>query len=70
MGIAFYPEESTDTNKLIKIVDDLLYAYKKQGKNKVSSTMILRCEPPIPLRVDVIDINNKTIGVISIYDGG
>nr|WP_294393706.1 diguanylate cyclase [uncultured Clostridium sp.] len=39
LGIAFYPEESTDTNKLIKIVDDLLYAYKKQGKNKVFSTM-------------------------------
>lgn len=40
-GIAFYPEESTDLNKLIKLADDLLYECKKQGKNKVLSTKAL-----------------------------
>ncbi|WP_294400960.1 sensor domain-containing diguanylate cyclase [uncultured Clostridium sp.] len=30
-GIAFYPEESTDINKLIKLADDLLYESKKQS---------------------------------------
>lgn len=41
-GVAFYPDESTDINKLIKLADDLLYESKKQGKNRVLSTMILK----------------------------
>ena len=40
-GIAFYPEERRDINKLIKLADDLLYECKKQGKNKVLAQMIL-----------------------------
>ena len=40
-GIAFYPEERRDINKLIKLADDLLYKCKKQGKNKVLAQMIL-----------------------------
>lgn len=41
-GVAFYPEESTDINKLIKLADDLLYKSKKQGKNRVLSNIILK----------------------------
>lgn len=39
-------------------------------EEQIQQIITSRCEPPIPLRVDFIDINNKTIGVISIYDGG
>ena len=41
-GIAFYPEEEKDINKLIKLADDLLYESKKSGKNRVLSTKHLR----------------------------
>ena len=39
-------------------------------EEQIQQIITSRCEPPIPLRVDFIDINKKTIGVISIYDGG
>lgn len=39
-------------------------------EEQIQQIITSRCEPPIPLQVDFIYINNKKIGVISIYDGG
>ena len=38
-------------------------------EEQVQQIITSRCEPPIPLRVDFVDIDSKIIGVISIYDG-
>ena len=43
-GIAFYPDDRKNINILIKLADDLLYESKKQGKNRVLSTMVLNNE--------------------------
>ena len=53
------------TKKIIGIKEDEMFK-----EEQVQQIIASRCEPPIPLRVDFIDINNKTVGVISIYDGG
>jgi predicted HTH transcriptional regulator len=38
-------------------------------EEQIQQIVATRCEPPIPIEVDFIDIKNKKIGVISIYDG-
>ncbi|NLK95040.1 MAG: ATP-binding protein [Clostridiales bacterium] len=38
-------------------------------EEKIQQIISTRCEPPIPIKVDFIDIDGKTIGIITIYDG-
>ena len=52
------------TKKIIGITEDDMFK-----EEQIQQIITSRCEPPIPLRVDFVNINNKTIGVISIYDG-
>lgn len=53
------------TKKIIGIKKEDMFK-----EEQVQQIITSRCEPPIPLRLDFIDIDNKIIGVISIYDGG
>jgi len=53
------------TKKIIGIQSEDMF--KEERIQQITTS---RCEPPIPLRVDFVDLNGKTIGVISIYDGG
>lgn len=39
-------------------------------EEQIQQIVTTRCEPPIPIEVDFVEIKNKKIGVISIYDGG
>ncbi|ABR36724.1 helix-turn-helix domain-containing protein [Clostridium beijerinckii] len=39
-------------------------------EEQIQQIITTRCEPPIPIEVDFVEIKNKKIGVISIYDGG
>ena len=39
-------------------------------EEQIQQIIATRCEPPIPIEVDFIDIENKKVGIISIYDGG
>ncbi|NFF24098.1 ATP-binding protein [Clostridium botulinum] len=39
-------------------------------EEQIQQIITSRCEPPIPLKVDFIYIDNKKIGIITIYDGG
>ncbi|WP_026885801.1 AlbA family DNA-binding domain-containing protein [Clostridium beijerinckii] len=39
-------------------------------EEQIQQIITTRCEPPIPIEVDFVEIKNKRIGVISIYDGG
>ena len=34
IGIAVYPEDGTDSAKLLKVADSLMYRIKQQGKNR------------------------------------
>lgn len=34
IGIAIYPEDGTDSDKLLKVADNLMYRVKQQGKNQ------------------------------------
>lgn len=52
------------TKEIIGIQEDDMF-YEEQIQQIIST----RCEPPIPIEVDFVDIQNKKIGVISIYDG-
>ena len=38
-------------------------------EEQIQQIVTTRCEPPIPIEVDFINIKNKKIGIISIYDG-
>lgn len=38
-------------------------------EEQVQQIITWRCEPPIPIEVEFIDIDEKTIGVITIFDG-
>ncbi len=38
-------------------------------EEQIQQIITTRCEPPIPIEVDFVEIKNKKIGVISIYDG-
>lgn len=53
------------TKKIIGIEENDLFQ-----EEQIQQIVATRCEPPIPIKVDFIDIKNKKIGVISIYDGG
>ncbi|MVX65192.1 ATP-binding protein [Clostridium chromiireducens] len=53
------------TKKIVGLEEEDLF--KEEQIQQIIST---RCEPPIPIEVDFIEIKNKRIGVISIYDGG
>lgn len=53
------------TKKIIGMKEEDMFK-----EEQVQQIITSRCEPPIPLRVDFIDVNNKIVGVISIYDGG
>jgi predicted HTH transcriptional regulator len=53
------------TKKIIGIQSEDMFK-----EERIQQIITSRCEPPIPLRVDFVDLNGKTIGVISIYDGG
>lgn len=46
IGIAFFPENSADTNELLKKADDALYHSKNTGKNKFTS--IEEINQPLP----------------------
>lgn len=52
------------TREIIGIQEDDMF-YEEQIQQIVST----RCEPPIPIEVDFVEIQNKKVGVISIYDG-
>jgi predicted HTH transcriptional regulator len=39
------------------------------SEEQVQQIISSRCEPPIPITVDVVAIENKTVAVITIYDG-
>lgn len=39
------------------------------GEEQVQQIVSSRCDPPIPINVDFIKINSKTLGVITIFDG-
>lgn len=39
-------------------------------EEQIQQIITSRCEPPIPIQIDFIYIDNKKVGVISIYDGG
>lgn len=54
-----------DKSKRIAGIDNLLFS-EEQLQQIISS----RCEPPIPISVEIILIENKHIMVITIYDGG
>ncbi|MBC2483559.1 ATP-binding protein [Clostridium saccharobutylicum] len=52
------------TKKIIGIKNEDMFK-----EEQVQQIVTTRCEPPIPLEVEFIDIDNKKIGVITIYDG-
>ncbi|NME82934.1 RNA-binding domain-containing protein [Clostridium sp. SM-530-WT-3G] len=53
------------TKKVFGINDNNLFT-----EEQIQQIITSRCEPPIPLQIDFLFIDNKKIGVISIYDGG
>ena len=52
------------SKEIIGIQEDDMF--KEEQIQQIVST---RCEPPIPIEVDFVEIEHKKIGVISIYDG-
>lgn len=52
------------TKEIIGIQEDDMF-YEEQ----IQQIIATRCEPPIPIEVDFVELQNKKIGVISIYDG-
>lgn len=55
-----------DKTKKIVGLSDL----KDMEEEKIQQIITSRCEPPIPITVDIIKLDDKDIGVITIYDGG
>jgi predicted HTH transcriptional regulator len=53
------------TKKIIGLEEEDIFR-----EEQIQQIVATRCEPPIPIEVDFINIKNKKIGVISIYDGG
>lgn len=43
---------------------------KTLDEEKIQQVVSSRCEPPIPITVEVVDINGADIGIITIFDGG
>ena len=52
------------TKEIIGLNEEEIFA-----EERVQQIVSSRCEPPIPVEVDFVQINNKKIGVITIYDG-
>ena len=52
------------TKEIIGIQEDDIFK-----EEQIQQIVTTRCEPPIPIEVDFVDIKDKKIGVISIYDG-
>ena len=52
------------TKEVIGIQEDDMF-----HEEQVQQIIATRCEPPIPIEVDFVEIKHKKIGVISIYDG-
>lgn len=42
---------------------------EKFSEEQIQQIISSRCEPPIPIKVDFIKVNSKTLGVITIFDG-
>lgn len=40
------------------------------NEEKIQQIVSSRCEPPIPIMVEILEVENKKVGVIVIYDGG
>lgn len=53
-----------DKTKKIVGIEDNIY-----NEEKIQQIISSRCDPPIPISLDHIKLENKTIGVITIYDG-
>lgn len=53
------------TKKIFGINNNNLFT-----EEQIQQIITSRCEPPIPLQVDFLFVDNKKISVISIYDGG
>lgn len=43
---------------------------KTLDEEKIQQVVSSRCEPPIPITVEILKVDGKDIGVITIYDGG
>jgi predicted HTH transcriptional regulator len=52
------------TKNIIGLQEDDMFQ-----EEQIQQIVTTRCEPPIPIEVDFVEIKNKKIGVISIYDG-
>lgn len=44
--------------------------FMELDEEKIQQVVSSRCEPPIPITVEVINLDDKEIGIITIYDGG
>lgn len=53
------------TKRIVGLEDEDVFK-----EEQIQQIVATRCEPPIPIEVDFIEIEAKKIGVISIYDGG
>lgn len=53
------------SKKIIGLQEDDIFK-----EEQIQQIVTTRCEPPIPIEVDFVEIKNKKVGIISIYDGG
>ncbi|EKQ55562.1 MULTISPECIES: RNA-binding domain-containing protein [unclassified Clostridium] len=53
------------TKKIVGLEDEDLFP-----EEQIQQIVATRCEPPIPIEVEFVEVDNKKVGVISIYDGG
>lgn len=52
------------TKEVVGIQEDDMF-----HEEQIQQIIATRCEPPIPIEVDFVEIEHKKVGVISIYDG-
>ncbi|MDY3828337.1 MAG: putative DNA binding domain-containing protein [Clostridium sp.] len=52
------------TKEIVGLDDDKIFA-----EERVQQIISSRCEPPIPIQVDILKYNNKKIEVITVFDG-
>jgi predicted HTH transcriptional regulator len=52
------------SKKIVGLQEDDIFQ-----EEQIQQIVTTRCEPPIPIEVDFVEIKNKKVGVISIYDG-
>lgn len=43
---------------------------KSLDEEKIQQVISSRCEPPIPITVEVVDVDGVDVGIITIFDGG